>query len=363
MAIRSEIPDRIPLEKVEVEYTRSSVREERPGFNRARLLDITPENIELATREAFVPQEKVGLTLHVKGVRDFLKVEGAVRKNSRINVLKQPAFSVLIQLGKLTAEQAAKVGWAAEQLVPRQRRVAARRGEEPAAASVASPAPENRPAAEPAPAAKAPAARREVRRPVALLGLIEHLDKFEVTEDLILTVIEAAEAGLDVETLYGGGEEEESPAQPSAEESAGLSLPEGSARPMSVYRLSSNTKLYFSDAGLPVGPPVELFYLSRLKSPETCFAVELGMDNMSQDGRPSFKRGSILVFSISERVEDGDFVFIKTREADEFTQVFFEKGDEVRIRPLNPRHHERMLKRSDARVLYKLVGHYEEAGV
>ena len=94
--------------------------------------------------------------------------------------------------------------------------------------------------------------------------------------------------------------------------------------------------------------------------PETCFAVELGMDTMTQAGWPSFKKGSILVFSTSERVENGDFAFLKLRGNDEFAQVFMEKNEDLRLRPLNPQYREHIARRTEVQTVCKLIGCYED---
>lgn len=371
MAIRPEIKDRVPLENVEIEYERTGTRSKpaKPGFNRARLLDISSSSVEMATREPFYQDDKLSLTLHVKGVRDFLKLEVTVQETAhRINLLKQPAYSVVMQYGKLTADQIGKIAWAQDQLVPKHRPVTAiRREEEKSTVSQTSvgttvsapptPSPAAPAAEKPAEAAKP---REQVKRPVALLKLIDALAKFDVTEDLIMAMIEAAEAGMDVEVLYPAANDSQLAAdETTAQELPAESTPAEGARPMSVYRLSSNTRLYFAESGKPVGPAAELIYLSRIKSPDECFAVELGNDSMTQPGAPSFKRGCILIFSTTGQVKDGDIAFIKTRAADEVAQVFFEK-DEVRLRSFNAQHRERVVRRSEARVICRLIGHYED---
>lgn len=374
MAIRPEIPDRTPLEKVEVEYVKPGSKEPvRPGFNRVRLLDISPDMIEIATREGFPAGEKLHLSIHAKGIRDFLQLDCAVKSCTRVTVLKQNAYAVVLGYGKLTNDHLSKITWARQQLVPRTLKpsTTVRRDAQPeekpaapAASAAATPAPEAVPSAPPekTETTPTPAAKPEVRRPVALLHLIEALDKFEVTNDLIMAVIEAAESGMDVEVLYplGAGGKGEAEAEESESEVRPAALPsEGSARPMNVYRLAGNSKIYFSEAGVPVGPPSELIYLSRLKSPEACFAVEMGVDTMVQTGAPSFKPGCILVFSTAARVENGDFAFLKVRGIDEVGQVFFDK-DEVRVRPLNPEYREKVLRRNEIKVICRLVGHYED---
>ena len=358
MAIGVVVPDRIPLKNAELEYERAPKyrKQRRPGFNRARLLDLTDKSVEIAAREAFEVGEQVSLKMHVKGVKNFLSISGEVKKRStRVNILKQPAFAILIDFGPLKAGEAKKLSWARDQLVSRQGPVRLRRKEErdeTADTTVADRA------------ASAPEAAARVKRPVALLELIDGLDKFEVTGDLIMAVIEAAEAGMDVEVLYPKRvsrpllqEEEEVPEE---ELEAEVISQEGPIRPMNVYRIARDARLHFSDAAQPVGPASELIYLSRLKTPKDCFAVVLERDNMQHPGEKSFKRGSILIFSAAERVNSGDFAFVKTRSADEFAQIFFDKDAAVRIRPLNPRYHERVVRRSEIHFLCKLIGHYED---
>jgi phage repressor protein C with HTH and peptisase S24 domain len=371
MAIRAEYPERTPIENVEVEYERASVssKTRKPGFTRVRLLAIRQTEIELATRESMPIGEKLNFTLHVKGVKNFVSAVGEIKKNPvRITVVKQPAFAVAVQIGKLTGDQTAKIAWAEEQLMPRQRTAPRRREEErPAgAAPVAAgqPAPATAAAERAAPAESAPApveAAPGVKRPVALLQLIEALDKFQVSDDLVLAIVEAAEAGLDVETLYAAKPEE---VIEEDEESfaADVAMPsDGIVRPMNVHRFADNARLYFSEANVVVGPPSELIYLSRIKTPKTCFALELDSNSMvNAGGARSFKPGSILIFSTSAKVESGDFAYVKTRTSDEFVQVFMEKNEDLRLRPLNSQYREHIARRTEVQTVCKLIGCYED---
>ena len=372
MAARPEIAERIPIEKVEVEYERTSAssKPRRPGFTRVRLLAISQTEIELATRETIPVGEKLNFTLHPKGVENFVSAAGEVKKKTvQISVLKQPAFAVTVQIGKLTSDQAAKLAWAEEQLMRRQRTVLRRREEEQPAAAAAvadgQPAPAaatavaERPApveAPPAPAETAPG----VKRPVALLQLLEALDKFQVSDDLVLAIVEAAEAG-DVETLYAAKPEE---LTKEAEESsvADLAMPSDDVvRPMNIHRFADNTRLYFSETNAVIGPPSGLIYLSRIKTPQTCFALELGSDSMmNAAGGRSFKPGSILIFSTEAKVESGDYAYVKARTGDEFAQVFIEKNEDLRLRPLNPEYREHVVRRTEVQTVCKLVGCYED---
>ncbi len=372
MASRPEIPERIPIERVEVEYERASAssKTRRPGFTRVRLLAISQTEIELATRELIPVGEKLNFTLDVKGVTKFVSGAGEVKKKSvQISVLKQPAFSVTVQIGKLAGDQAKKMAWAEEQLLPRQRTALRRREEEPSAAAAPAAAAQPAPAAtavaeRPAPVETGPSAVETapaVNRPVALLQLLEALDKFQVNDDLVLAIVEAAEAGLDVETLYAAKTEDL--VEESEESSvADVAMPsDGIVRPMNVYRFADNTRLYFSETNTPIGPPSGLIYLSRIQTPQTCFALELGSDSMMNPaGGRSFKPGSILIFSSDAKVESGDFAYVKTRMGDEFAQVFMEKNEDLRLRPLNPQYREHLARRSEVQTVCKLIGWYED---
>jgi len=362
MAIRVAIPEREPLENVEIEYERAgaSRKKRRPGFNRARLLDITDKSIEIAAREVFNENEKVTLTFHLKNISNYVKVNGLARKSMRVTVRKQPAFGIGIEFDKLSAAQVKKISWARDELAPRPAPARLKRAKE-------SPKPESQKPAEPTPTPeerRGPEPTARVKRPVALLELIDKLDQFEVSEELILAIIEAAEEGLDVEVLYPktpAPKEHGIEGLEAEEEAPEAVLPaEGEARPLNVYRLARNTRLHFADGGLPVGPATELLYLSRLKSPQNCFAVELDTDSMTQEGMRGFNRGSLLLFSTTEPVNSGDFAFVKSRNTDEFAQVFFDKNDEIRIHPLNSNYRERVARRSEVRLLCKLVGHYAD---
>ena len=364
MATRPGITERIPLENVEVEYMRPGAphKVRRPGFNRARLLDVTENGLEIAAREAFPKKEKVQITLHIKTVRNFVKLEGIVTNSPRIMILKQPAFGVEFSFEDLSPDQKKKLDWVREQFVPRRSRQAPIRrltedGEDEAGAEGATVAV--------APAAATTVAAppsTTVQRPVALLQLIDRLEKLQVTDDLIMAILEAAEAGMDVEVLYPVKEDEQAAEEEEEEEESSAQMPpaEGQARPMNVYRLGRKTRLHFSEKGTPVGPPAELFYLSRLKSPETCFALELGLDTMTQEGAPGFSRGAILVFDGNAAVSSGDFAFVKLRTGDLFGQVFIDKPEEVRLRMINSKYPERVLRRTEVKMLCKLIGHYEE---
>ena len=86
--------------------------------------------------------------------------------------------------------------------------------------------------------------------------------------------------------------------------------------------------------------------------------MRLETDAMAWTGSPAFDRGSVLVFSTKEKVSSGQFAFVKSRLGDQFVQVFFDKPEEVRLHPLNPNYPENVLRRSEVKVMCRLVGGY-----
>ncbi len=200
---------------------------------------------------------------------------------------------------------------------------------------------------------------KQVVRPVALLELISMLDRFEVTDDLVLALLEAAEQGISVESLFGLEEDPEE-ARPSRRRREVVEeKPREDAKPMPVYRLDGKTVLHFNEDDLPVSPPVDHLFYSRLAG-ETCFACEIQDERMTQPGGVSFRLGDVVVFAKSQKIESGSFIFVKVKGgADEFSQVFFGKDDQVRLRPLNGNYPERTVRRADCRVVYKVIARME----
>ena len=200
-------------------------------------------------------------------------------------------------------------------------------------------------------------AGRPIARPVALLALIERMESWTVTDDLTSALLELAEAGMQIDSVYkdavphipaeAAGEKQQSAAAPSQ------------AVLMPIYRLSEGTIIHFGKDNKPISPPIHHVFISRLGN-EGSFGCELQADSMVTDAQPRFKRGDILIFSTDRKVESGDFVFVKTRGADEFTQVFFGQGDQVRLRPLDPKHPERVARRFEIKMMCRLIGRYQD---
>ena len=376
MANRPEIVERTPIQDVEVQFAHasSSKRSGKTRFSRGRLLDIEPERVEVGLREAFFPGERLALTLHTKTVRNFLKVDAEVQESTRVTILRQPAYAIELTYGKLNNDQKSKIAWASKELAPRQRTPTrierpAIEAEEEDTPMPATPLPETatavaeQPAPTPTPGLERDMSDSGIRRPVALLELIDKLDNLEVTDDLIWAVIEAAEADMDVEVLYPTRKPVvSSGAAPTVEsfdeEEEAAPAPPAQARPINVYRLAPNTNLHFSKSGLPAGPAHGMIYVSQLAEPEQCFAVELGVDTMVQTLDPSFPEGSVLIFNIGASVENGDFAYMKLRGKDVFAQLFYSGDDEVRVRFLNHAYPEQAAKRREVRMLYRLVGFF-----
>lgn len=198
---------------------------------------------------------------------------------------------------------------------------------------------------------------RQVVRPVALLALIERLEKWTIDDDLIAAVIEAAEAGIQIDSLYENGAAAAVESAEEKEERA-AAKPAG-AVPMPVYRVGDGSLIHFNKEGKPVGPPIQYFFTSKFSS-ESAFGCELAADSMISNAPPCFRRGDVLIFSVEKKVESGDFAFVKTRGGDEFVQVFFHKDETVRLRPLNSKFFERTVRRPEIKAMFKLVGRFQE---
>lgn len=370
MVTRARIVERSPVEGVEIEYAlaTTSKRSTKPRFKRGRLLAITNETIDLGSREAFHAGDTLAITFHTQRVKDLFHVNAGIDNCTRITVLKQPAFCVTLTFTDPDDSQKRKIAWAVDQYTVKGAPRRLQRTPPLPAPAAAGEAPKDTGAADPGQAtavrpdlAAADQSDSNVRRPVALLELIRTLDDFDVSDDLVLAVIEAAETGTDVEALFPVSQavqtetQEEEEGEEEAEEAAPLP---SQARPLNLYRLAPNTTLHFSAAGLPAGPAAGMFYYSGIESPHNCFAIELGLDIMTQDGRPSFPEGTVLVFSVNKPVETRDFAYMKVRGNDLFAQVFFGEKDNVRIRFLNSKYPEVTVKRREMRVMCKLVGSY-----
>ncbi len=88
MASRPEIPERIPIERVEVEYERASVssKTRKPGFTRVRLLAISQTEIELATREAHTGRREAQLHAGRQGREELRERRGRSQEEDRSNL-------------------------------------------------------------------------------------------------------------------------------------------------------------------------------------------------------------------------------------------------------------------------------------
>lgn len=198
---------------------------------------------------------------------------------------------------------------------------------------------------------------RQIARPVKLLALIERLEGWQIDNDVMTAVMEAAEAGVDIDAIYEGPQADLSEGTREEEEER-LEAPE-SASAIGVYRLGGGgAAIHFGKDGRPASPPSDFLFYSRLDS-ESCFGCELHNDRMVADAPPYFHEGDVLIFSTDEKPQSGDFVFVKTRDGDEFIQVFFGKDDQVRLRPLNPKYPEQSHKHAELRDMCKLIARYQ----
>lgn len=365
MATRARITERAPVEGVELEYALAtgSKRSTKPRFKRGRLLSITNETIDLGAREAFHAGDMLAITLHTKRVTNLFTINAEIEACARVTVLRQPAFCVTLRFVDPDESQKRKIAWAVDQYTSKE---APQRLQRPASSGAV---PEEQDSAKPEPAAAPPktpspaSSENGIKRPVALLQLIQALEDFEVTNDLILAVIEAAEAGMDVDALFPVSQTAHTTVKQQKEEAEEVAetAPPSQAKPINIYRLAANTTLHFAASGLPAGPATGMFYYSGLKSPETCFAIQLELDIMTQHGHPTFPPGSILIFSVTAPVEDADLAYMKVRGNDLFAQMFTGEKDAVRIRFFNPKYPEVTVKRREIRVMCKLIGTYQSS--
>ena len=90
MPIRPEIQERAPLENVEIEYERAGTgkKTQRPGFNRARLLDITRQGLEMGCREVMDKGTPLTLTIHLRNIPNFAKLQAEVQQSTRVTILR-----------------------------------------------------------------------------------------------------------------------------------------------------------------------------------------------------------------------------------------------------------------------------------
>ena len=198
----------------------------------------------------------------------------------------------------------------------------------------------------------------DVRRPVKLLELLSMLETFEVTDDLIQGVLEAVTQNISIEQLFGQEDEEDVRPRRVTEEETQEEQPE--ARPLPIFRLSRETRIHFNEDGMPVAPPVAHIFYPKFDSSE-CFGCELRTDRMlCEDAPVSFKPGDVLIFRANAKPESGDYVFGQTKTGNVFLQFFEDSPDQIRLRPLNPKYPEAVLKHSEFRNCCKLIARLQE---
>lgn len=196
-------------------------------------------------------------------------------------------------------------------------------------------------------------AAKTVHRPVKLLELITLLENFEVSDELVQGILEAVVQDLSVEDLFGKRHEE--PVRPRRVAKEAPQEPD-QPKPLPVYRFGRETRLHFSEEGLPVAPPVDHLYIPRFDSSE-CFCCELQSDRMENNGGAiSFKTGDVLIFSKAAKPDSGDFVFGQIKDGNVFAQLFFDDNEHARLRFLNPKNADIVVRRGELRNCCRLVG-------
>jgi len=326
------------------------------NFSRGGIQVLCSEQVELKE------MDKLGVVVHLRNRRNFLKADVEVRWYRKVP--NRPFKRFGARFDDLEAEQNRLLRDLEREYLPIQegetRGRTAKLSQDYKIPKLETPRgqkPRDVEAAVAAERARFGLETKEVQRPVALLELIGLLENFEVTPELVVGLLEAAEQDVTVEQLFDIDERPEvRPRRRVAKEER----PREDAKPMPVYRLDGKAPIHFSEEGVPVTPPVDHLYFTRMAE-EACFAGEVTDDRMTQDGQPSFRPGDIVVFGNTSRAENGSFVFVKMRnEKDEFTQIFFGRDDHIRLRPLNGNYQERSARRADVLAMFKVIARLEQ---
>jgi transcriptional regulator with XRE-family HTH domain len=129
----------------------------------------------------------------------------------------------------------------------------------------------------------------------------------------------------------------------------------GGAKTMAVplFDISTGQGVNFDEGGRPRGDLDMTLELPQVDAP--CFACRVQGDAMLAAGREGFADGDIVVFA-QRPPANGDFAFVRTREAAAFRQVFSE-AQGLRLVPLNRAHEEKLVPAGEVLQAWKLVQH------
>lgn len=124
-----------------------------------------------------------------------------------------------------------------------------------------------------------------------------------------------------------------------------------------INRVSAGYPVDFDDLDYPAGVADDYVRCPDVHDPNA-FAVRVVGDSME----PRFQEGDIVIFSPSARVNNGDACFIRFSAPHEstFKRVFFEKGDKIRLQPVNQSYAPQMVKAGRVNGIYRAVIKYEK---
>ncbi len=126
-----------------------------------------------------------------------------------------------------------------------------------------------------------------------------------------------------------------------------------------VHEMSESLPAAFDALGVPIGEPISYVFLPNT-SATPVFGLQVNRKATLSSGPPRFAKRDVLLFS-SEPARDFDYAFVVAGNQGWFGQVFFDREDEVRIRPPNEDYGERVLRREDVTAIWRMsakVEHY-----
>lgn len=137
----------------------------------------------------------------------------------------------------------------------------------------------------------------------------------------------------------------------------------GKLLPVVLYSTNSGYGVTLDKSGVVNG--TEELTLQLPPVPGRVFATRAYDDSMENHSTKassvSIRKGEIIVFSDQPPVKSGDLAFIQLRDKALFRQVSLVSGDgRIRLLPLNRKHKERIVRRSEIRALCKLVRRIQE---
>ena len=112
---------------------------------------------------------------------------------------------------------------------------------------------------------------RQIARPVKLLALLEKIEGWQVDTEVITAVMEAAEAGIQIDSIYEGSRTEAVDATVEEEEERAAEVE--AAQPVGIYRLGDGTVIHFGFSSLRIRTSTSVPSTSTVRSVTSCFNI------------------------------------------------------------------------------------------